>query len=397
MLITETKGSGARNSRSLKDQAVDKLDHMLWGKVDETHQSDASLPRDFTVDPHGNSRDELVSRDKSGNGVNGSLNSRSLKEENRRGRESGSPLKKSDERKVFYDGRNMEVDKKSKTSMHSPSHDSCRDGGYRRGRSRSYDHGRERSRSRSVMEDDALPKRRHSHIDKSDIAYIHNGEKTIRGHDFKDLERDDDREQSTCYSSRHVGVDDRHHSRERKTREGSRDKEVERDQKREKERARSRDREIDRDRRRERERERSRDWDLDRDRRRERGRDRSRERDMERDRKREERDRSRIVDRSRDSDRERDRYTDRVMERNQERRDDGNRDKGRDKERDKHESLEDIYGERDRYRHSRSSRHDEKDYVKDKVEKIDSEMPNRTKTGSSVLGNNSFKRYVFML
>ncbi|XP_062111165.1 uncharacterized protein LOC133822741 [Humulus lupulus] len=393
MLVKETMGSSARNSRSSKDQAVDKLDPMLWGKADETHQSEASLRRNLTIDPRDDPRDELVFRVKSGNGVNGTLNSRSHREENRRGRESGSPLKKSDEKKVFYDGGNMGVDRKSKTLMHSSSHDSCRDDIYRRGRSRSYDRGRERSRSRSVMEEDALPKRRHSHTDKSDIAYTHNGERTGRGHDFKDLEKDDDREQSIGYSSRHVGVDDRRHSRERKTREGSREREVERDWTREKERARSRDREIDRDRRREKERERSRDWDLERDRRRERGRDRSRERDMERDRKREkERDRSRIVDRSRDSDRERDRYTDRVMERNQERRDDGNRDKGRDKERDKYESLEDIYGERDRYRHSRSSRHDEKDYVKDKAEKNDSEMANSLKNGSSVVGKNSFKR-----
>ncbi|KAF4355765.1 hypothetical protein F8388_019164 [Cannabis sativa] len=381
MLVKEAKGSIARNSRSSKDQAADKLGPMLRGKVDETHRSKASLHRDLTSDPRDDPRDELVATRKSGNGVNGALKSRSHKEESRRGRESGSPLKRSDEKKVFYDGVNMDVDRNSKTMKNSPSHDSCRDEIYRRGRSRSYDRGRERSRSHSVMEEDALSKWRHT--DKRDTAYTYNGERTGRGQDVKELERDDDREQSTGYSSRYVGGDDRRHSRERKTREGSREREVERDRKREKERARSRDREIDRDRRREKERERNRDGDLERDRRRDRGRDRSRDRDMERE-KRRERDRSGIVDRGRDSERERDRYTDRIMERNQEKRDDGNRDKGRDK----YESFEENYGERDRYRHSRSSRHDEKDYIKDKVEKVDSEMANSLKNG----GNNSFKR-----
>ncbi|PON94447.1 Serine/threonine protein kinase [Trema orientale] len=394
--VKETKGSSGRNSRMLeKDWSADKLVSKLWGKEDETDQSEASLHRNLTVEP----RDEIVSRVRSGDHVNGVLNSRSHKEDNRRHRESGSPSKKSDEKKIYYDGENMEFEQNNKTLMHSPSHDSYHDELHHRSRSRSYDHGRERSRSCSVMEEDAISKKRHGYADKSKVAYDSSGDRIVRGHDV-DLERDDGREQSVGYSSRYVGVDDRHHNRERRTREGSRERELERDRKREKERARSRDREIDRDRRREKERERNRDWDLDRDRRRERVRDRSRDRDVERDRKREkERDRSRdrgkTIDRSRDSDRERDRdrdmYSDRFMERKQERREDGNRDRGRDREKDKYGSLEEIHSERDRYRHSRSSRHDEKDYIKDRVEKIDPAIVKSSKTDSSKPDDDTFK------
>ena len=383
-----------------KDRGDDMLHSKSWGKEDDSHQSEASLRRDLTVEP----RNEIVSRVRSGDNVDGVLNSRSHKEDNRRRRESGSPPR-SDEKKIYYDGGNMEVERKNKTLMHSPSHDSYRDELRYRSRSRSYDHARERSRSCSVIDEDALSKRRQKHADKSKLAYDSNGDGTAWGHDAVDAERDDERDLSTGYSSRYVGVDDRHRSRERRTRERSREREVERHRKREKERARSRDREIDRDRRREKERERSREWDLDRDKRRERVRDRSRDREVESDRKREKerdrsRDRSKTVDRSRDSERERerdrDRYSDRV-ERKQERRDDGNRDRGRDRERDKYESLEDIHRERDRYRHSRSSRHDEKDYINDRIEKIDPAIIKSSKADSSVVGDGISKRYLFIL
>ena len=383
----EEKGENNTNSKTLEKYASHKnLVSKLADKAGKAPKSEASSPTNLTV----GSEDTMVSRVSLARNSNGLLNYQSRIKDNVRKRESVSPSRRSDEKNSYYDdgkldggrsklGNRIKLSSEStgdkyKTVVHLPSqHDEkVRD----RSRSRSYDHANERPRLHGAMEEEGLSKRRRYLADRNKVARDLEGSRTTRGHDYGDLQRDEERELGVVYSSRY-GVDDRHNSREARTREGSREREAYADREREKERA-TRDREIDRDRRRGRERETSRDWDLDRERRREGETYRSRDREVGRDRKREkERDRSKdrgsTVDRSRDSERERDRdrYSDRTMEWKLEKRDDGYRDKGRDRDRDKHENLEDIHDGQDRYRRSRNSNHDERDYRKDEMKKTD--------------------------
>ncbi|KAH7516551.1 hypothetical protein FEM48_Zijuj10G0147000 [Ziziphus jujuba var. spinosa] len=356
----------------------------------------------------------------SGVRANGVLSYQS--EEKRHQGESGSPSKGSGKQNRYYDEEKVEVEKsrlgnrwksssestgdKSKPLVHSPSHGRYHDEPDDGSMSRSYDHMRERSSSRSVMEEEALSKRRRYHEEgatfydsKRKIECDMDDGRTVRHHDILDVARDEGREHGTSYSTRY-NVEGRHHSRDRRDRERSREREVDRNQRREKE-TRSRGREMDRDRRKDKDSERSRDRDLDRDRRREKTIDWSRDVEMDRARKREkERDRSRdrvnTVDRDRDIERERekerDRYSDRVMDRKRERRDDGYRDKGRDREKDRYENSEDIQGGRDRYKHSRNWRHEERDNDQHRTRNSERATAQKSKGDALELGEDKLKR-----
>ncbi|KAJ4710540.1 Protein kinase-like protein [Melia azedarach] len=270
----------------------------------------------------------------------------------------------------------------------SPSHDRSRDEfDTRRSRSRSCDLAKERSRSRSVMEEEAVLKRLYHYewnVNDSEDEKVLQRSRNER-HGSRDLVRDDERERSTSYSSRYIDGDDRHYSREKRDRERSWEGELERERKRVKERERSKNMEMNRERRREKQRELSRDREMytgreERDRRRYEeegwgGRRKEKERDRSRDRaKVSERDIDRQRDRGRDRDRTRDYYLEKERERERERRSDRSRDKGRDIEsdREKYVSPDDSYGNRDRYKHSRhSTRVDDRGNSRDRTRKND--------------------------
>lgn len=362
----------------------------------------------------------------SGDRANGVLSYPS--EEKRHQGELAYPSKGSGKKNRYHDEEKVEVDKsrlgnrrksssestgdKSKPLVHSPLHGRYHDEPDDGSISRSYDRMRERSRSLSIMEEEALSKKR-PYLEEGATFYdskkkiecdLDDGRTVRRHHYIVDVARYDGREHGTSYSTRYV-VEGRHQSRDRRDRERSWDREVERNQRREKE-TRSRDREMDRDRRKEKDRERSRDRDLDRDRdrRREKTRDWSRDIEVDRARKREkERDRSRdvvrTVDRDRDREREReerDRYSDRVMDGKRDRRDDGYRDKGRDRE-NRYKNSDDIQGGRDRYKHSRNMRHEERDNGQDRARNSERATAQNSKGDSLEVGEDKLKRYLFIL
>ncbi|XP_050224470.1 uncharacterized protein LOC126674130 isoform X2 [Mercurialis annua] len=273
---------------------------------------------------------------------------------------------------------------------------------------------RSRSRSRSILDEDALLKRRRL----DDKAENDSGDERMPRHDMymQGGSRDVERERSTGYNQslgreeshgswgsqgrerEMAWVQRREHGREmsrerdqrrdkdrersrdldlrmEKDRERSRgreidrdqrgakewerrkDREIETDQRREKERMWSRDMEIERDRRREKPQERSWDRDVDKDRREERGRGRSLDRrswdrDVDKDR-REERGRDRSMDRrSWDRDVDKDRREERGRDRSLDRRRDMEHRRNMDMERQENRSKEkDIYRTSDRQRH----------------------------------------------
>lgn len=335
--------------------------------------------------------------------ANGDLPREYDKENGRRKRESKSPSRRSGKGKSYLDADAIEDDggklsdsrkslssessgDKHKMVVLSPSHDRSRDEfDTRRSRSRSCDLAKERSRSRSVMEEEAVLKRLYHYewnVNDSEDEKVLQRSRNER-HGSRDLVRDDERERSTSYSSRYIDGDDRHYSREKRDRERSWEGELERERKRVKERERSKNMEMNRERRREKQRERSRDREMytgreERDRRRYEeegwgGRRKEKERDRSRDRaKVSERDIDRQRDRGRDRDRTRDYYLEKERER--ERRSDRSRDKGRDIEsdREKYVSPDDSYGNRDRYKHSRhSTRVDDRGNSRDRTRKND--------------------------
>lgn len=318
---------------------------------------------------------------------NGDLPRENGRENDKQRTEFWSPSRRSAKRKSYHDVDPMEDDQnylrdrrkslssessgdKYNPALLSPSRDrSCDEYHTRRNRSRSHDVVKERSRSRSVMEEEALLKRRnYNERDANDSE----DEGVIRGsrnerHGSRDLVRDDEREHSTIYSTRYVDGEARHHSRE-----------IEREWRREREQERSKYLEVDRERRRDKDREQSRDRDIyrgrgERDRSRYDEVDRGRRREKERDRS---RDRARVCDRDidRQRDREKDRVGDNNSERERERRRERSRDKGRDIEsdREKGASPKDSYSNRDRYKRSRHSKHeDDKGSYGDKTRKDD--------------------------
>lgn len=318
----------------------------------------------------------------------------------RRPRESVSP-RKSRKQKNYFDADGMQDDVgklrergKSLSSessgdghkpvVRSPSGDRSNDDFHaRRSRSKSHDVALERSRSQSIMEEEAVVKRRRRHEwdlnDSEDDRVIQRSRNERHG--SRDLVRDEEREHSSSYGSRHIGREDSHRSREIHQ-ERSWEREMEKERRREKERESSRIMEINREWRRDKERERSRDREIYSERE-ERGRgryeevDRGRKREKERDRS---RDRARVSDRDIDRHRERGRDRDKArarehnLERERERRSDRSRDKAGDIEsdREKYGSFDDSYGNRDRFRHSRHSTHDgDKGHFRDRTRRDD--------------------------
>ncbi|KAJ0038603.1 hypothetical protein Pint_23291 [Pistacia integerrima] len=333
--------------------------------------------------------------------VNGDFPREYRKDIDRRPRESVSPSRKSRKQKNYLDTDGMQDDvsklrerRKSsspessvdghKLVVRSPSCDRSNDDFHvRRSRSRSCDLALERSRSLSIMEEEAVIKRRRCHErdlnDFEDDRVIQRSRNERHG--SRDLVRDEEREHSSSYCSRHIGREDSHRSREIH-RERSWEREMEKERRREKERESSRNMEINRERRRDKERERSRDREIYSERE-ERGSGRyeevdwGRKREKERDRS---RDRTRVSDRDigRHRERGRDKDTfrlrDHILERERERRSDRSRDKAGDIEsgRMKYGSFDDNYGNRDRFKHSRHSTHDDdKGHFRDRTRRDD--------------------------
>ena len=310
---------------------------------------------------------------------------------------------------------------KYKKLAHSPTHDRYRDKVRMRGRSRSHDHARERSRSQSILQDVALSKATH-HLEWNASSYAGNRrtdndtdeEMALRRRDYRhpsrDLVRDEERERSSSHS-RQTQRGDKHQSRETwdmakagremdwerqrereqdRSRERERERNRERDRKREKERDRSMDREMDRNRKREKDR--GTDREMDRGRKQERERDRSWDRDRARER---DRNRNRDIDWENDRDRARDRKSERGSGR------DRSRDKVRDSESDrvsrhhKYETLNDGYGNRDRYGDSWYLRHDETEHQRHRTRKNDEEKGLSSKNDSLEGNGDKLNRYFF--
>lgn len=299
---------------------------------------------------------------------------------------------------------------KYKKLAHSPTHDRYRDKVHMRGRSRSHDHARERSRSQSILQDVALSKATH-HQEWNASSYAGNRrtdndtdeEMALRRRDYRhpsrDLVRDEERERSSSHS-RQTQRGDKHQSREtwdmaKAGREMDWERQREREQDRSRERERERERNWERDRKREKERDRSMDREMDRNRKREK--DMGTDRDMDRGRKQErERDRSWDRDRARERDRNRNRDIDRENDRDRARDRKSERGSGRDRSRDKvrdsesdrvsrhhkSETLNDGYGNRDRYGDSWYLRHDETEHQRHRTRKNDEEKGLSSKNDS---------------
>ncbi|EOY02096.1 hypothetical protein QUC31_013454 [Theobroma cacao] len=378
----------------------------------ERNQNQVGLSRNLSVESQG----ELAYRVVPDGHINGDFPSKYNVEDGRRHRQSRSPsrsgkkisyhedveeandTKPSDMRKSLSSESSGEKYKKSASSPFD-----SRDHDYTRTRSESDDLARERSRSQSIVDEEALLKRSRHHERDPSRDGRHSSRNPVRG---------DDRERSVSYG-RYVG-EKRHQSMETRGSERSREREIDRERRREKEHERSRereidiewrrdrdkDRDIDGERRREKERARSRDRDMSGERRREKERERSRDRELEGERTREkergksrdrdlesgrvrekvldrswdrelDRDRNRKKerdwsrDRSKANDRERDRKKEKNEERNQERererRSDRSRDKGRDME-----IENDGYSDRDRYKNYKLPKRDETETYRDR-------------------------------
>lgn len=412
--MEEGVGNEGRNSNSLgEDRSEDDLlTNLKSDKVDKEYQwsrlgtkirDEVGFPRNSSVE----SQDGLVSRVSLEDHVSRHLGHESLQEGKRWPRESGSPSKGVGKRNSYHDDETVQVDGSKLSHLGKSSSQST--GGHEefhvRSRSWSVDRARARSRSQSIREEEVHSKKRHFNdldasldADKSKSMYDSEDERIVRRnwdgrHSSRDLMRNEERERSMSYRRSHR--EDSHRSRDAQERERSRDREMDTDLRREKERERIRDSEMDRAHRREKERERSRERERERDMKRDVEQDRSREREMDRDRRREkERDRikdtevdrdwkrEKEMDRRRASERDRDRYREREKdrhmirgeserERERERRDDRNRNKDR-ADREKYERVTGAYDNGDIYKHSRSSRHDEKEHNLDRKRTTDS-------------------------
>ncbi|XP_058768780.1 uncharacterized protein LOC131642555 [Vicia villosa] len=290
-------------------------------------------------------------------------------------------------------------EEKHRMPGNSPLHD-----GYR-SRSRSIGHTRDRSRSRSAVEEYVHPSSRHSrehgslyYTSRHKTEYDLDEERVSayrreHRHSSKDLVEDDKPEHSTRYDSRDVRDRDRATHR-------SRDRDMDRDLHREKKREETcRNKEVDWVRRREKERGRSHDRhrsDIEKDRSRERDEGRDRRREMERHRSKDtvyERDRRRELERDMSKDRiggERDRdwkseWDYRTRERDnikeRERRDDRYRHNDKDvpNGKDKHMRREDGNDSGDRYK--KHSRHEENGHHTDRKRNYTMEEDGRKPKG----------------
>lgn len=306
---------------------------------------------------------------------------------------------------------------KYKKLAHSPTHDQYHDKVCSRSRSRSHDHAMDWSRSQSILQDVALLEATgHQEWNASSYAGKRKTENDTDDevvprrrdsrHRSRELVRNEESERSSSHS-RHTQRGDRYQSRDMAKEE----REMDLERKRERERGRSREREKnwERDRKREKERGRSTDREMDRNRRREkdriidremdRGRVKERERDgsWDRDRVRE---RERNRDRDMDREKDRDRFRDRKSERGSVR--DRSREKVRDSESDrvsrhsKYETLDDGYGNQDRYGDSRYLRHDETEHQRQRTRKNDSEKILSSKNDSLEENGYELTRYFFL-
>ncbi|XWS23259.1 hypothetical protein CRYUN_Cryun29cG0105900 [Craigia yunnanensis] len=372
--------------------SVDEEVRKIGDNSGERNQNHAGLSRNLSVETQG----DLVSRVVPDGHINGDFPSKHHVEDARQHQQSRSPsrsgkqknyhedVEEANDRKLSDMRKSLSSEssgEKYKTSASSPFHSRYYD--YTRTRSESRDLARERSRSQSIVDEEALLKRSRCH----ERVPSQDGQ-----HSSRNLVRGDDRERSVSYGryveERHQSMETRGTERDRewrrdKERERSRERDMEvewrrdRDKEREidggrrgeKQRARSRDRDMNGERRREREllSERRRDRDLDSERRREKMRDRSWDREADRDRKREkERDWSR--DHSSANDRDRERKKEKTEEWNQER----ERERRSDRSRDKGRNIEienDGYGDRDRYRNYKHSKRVETETYRDRIRK----------------------------
>ncbi|KAG2665359.1 hypothetical protein I3760_15G005400 [Carya illinoinensis] len=395
-------GNKGRNMKTLEDDKneEDLLTDFKLDKEDKAYScsgvgteigNEVSFPRNSSVEPQYGSRGQ----------VNGILDH---KDEKMRPRESGSPSKRIGRGNTYYDDEKVEVYRSKLSTQGNSSSQSIGDHEEIRTRSISMSiyHARERSRSRSIIEEEEAHSKKGRYYehdaslstDKGKFVYASDDERMARQskdrrHYSRDVVRDVDRKRSPSYN-RYI-VEDRLRSRGTQGRERSRDREMHRELRKEKERERIRNSEMDRAQRRDRERDRSKD----RDRERRIERDRSREREMDRNRrekerentkdievdrygKREkERDRSKASERERVKDTEREKDRDKVWkerENDRERQNDTkwNKDRSIMRDKEKYEYLEDGYDNGDRYKHSRHSRHDEKYYDQEKMKKAHS-------------------------
>ncbi|XP_012082071.1 serine/threonine-protein kinase prpf4B isoform X2 [Jatropha curcas] len=285
-----------------------------------TFDTKFSLPKDSRA----KIQDELVPRDGLKVDANGDLGHEYYRDGKKRYDESGSSSKGSHNRKIYGDvdastpegGESKLSDWGRSSSSESEGHkhktvaaaslDRNHDEVLARSRSLSRDFARDRSRSRSIVEEEILLKRRR-HDERVDNDS--DDEKIARRHRYLRYGSTDlDREHGNSYT-RNLGREDSHSSWDVQGREMNREKEKERRREQERERSRDRDqrreereRSSDRGQRREKERERSRDRDL----RREKEREQSRDRDL---RRVKDRERSRDRDLRREKEQERSKFT----------------------------------------------------------------------------------------
>ncbi|PPD75623.1 hypothetical protein GOBAR_DD27459 [Gossypium barbadense] len=297
----EIKADQSRDGRDVSDpgagensNSVDEQVRGIGDKSEDRKHNHSRLSGNLSVESQG----ELVPRVVSDDHINRSP-SRSGKKKNYH-----EDVKEVDDKKLSDTRNSLSSEssgEKYKTSASSPLDSRCYD--YTRSRSESRYIVRERSRSQSIVDEEALLKRsrRHERDPRQDGQ-----------HGSRNLVRNDERERSASYG-RYVG-EERHRNMGTRGRERSRERGMDWELRREKERDRSReremgvewsrDREIYGERRRERERARSRDRDMSGERRREKERERSREREMERERRRE-KERGKSRDRDLDGERRR--------------------------------------------------------------------------------------------
>lgn len=340
---------------------------------------------------------------------NGHLDHKSSKEDELQRGELGY-FKGNERLKGDYDNEVLEFNGE-KTSIHKKNTSSDSGGGKYRtsGSSPSYRYrspSRSSGRTHSIIEEYAHSKGRnpeeHGHRTDYDLDEERMAEYgRERRHRSRDLVADDRREHSSSF-----------YSREASDRGRSKDRDVDRDLRREKERERSRNREGDRVLRREKERERSHERDrrnaekdrsrgreVDRDRRRERERDRSWETVAERSRRDRERERSRDRVRGGERDRMRESERDKLRERERERRDDRNRHRDRDTpDNDRHLGYDDrmdSIDSRDRHRYSRHSRQEEMEKLRDRKRNSEPVKGDNSMDTSLEGGDNTLERYIF--
>lgn len=396
----EIKADQSRDGRDVSDpgagensNSVDEQVRGIGDKSEDRKHNHARLSGNLSVESQG----ELVPRVLSDDHINSSP-SRSGKKKNYH-----EDVKEVDDKKLSDTRNSLSSEssgEKYKTSASSPLDSRCYD--YTRSRSESRYIVRERSRSQSIVDEEALLKRSRRHErDPSQDGQ----------HGSRNLVRNDERERSASYGrymgeERHRNMEtrgrersreremdwelrgekDRDRSREREMGvEWSRDREIYGERRRERERARSRDRDMSGERRREKERERSREREMERERRREKERGKSRDRDLDGERRREkvhdriwdteaDRDRKREKERdwSRDHssayDRDRDRRREKTEEWNQERERERRRDRSRDRDRNI-EIENDGYSDRDRYKKHSHSKRDETEIYRDGTRK----------------------------